>query len=96
MPKKRRLLPIAALLLAAVLLLFFAFILADANHDCAGAGCPVCRQIAGCLRLLQSGAAALRAVVLPAKAAFLLCLCAIWRIERRVDSLVTKKVKLSI
>lgn len=39
------------------------FIAAEADHDCTGDRCPVCAEIALCVTLLQTAAAAAAAVI---------------------------------
>ena len=83
------------MMLVAVLFSVF-FIAHEANHDCAGEGCPICACIEVCentLHQIGGGAAAQAAVVLPAIYLFLsVCLPAVIMTQ---ETPVSRKVRLN-
>ena len=60
--KRRAAAVCAAVILALSLLFSLAFIAAEADHDCGGAHCAVCRQIQMCQALLEQLEGAVAAV----------------------------------
>lgn len=94
---KRRMLAVAvSVLLTAALVLSFDFLLAEGDHRCTGAHCPVCHQLGACIQTLTGGAHAggtEAAAALCAVFALLLRFFFV-RIAKEV-TLVSLKVKLS-
>ena len=88
---------IAALLICVVFCCAIAFsaffIIAEADHDCAGEHCPICAEIAACVVLLETAAVA---VIFSASRQFhhmvAACICGI----RFADSTSTTLVSLKI
>ena len=95
MKKKQMLALLACVLLCAFVAFSAAFIIAEADHECAGEGCHVCVGIEKCRSLLRglSGALASSAVCLPPA----LCVISLLKrvqIEDKTVTPVTLKVKL--
>ena len=97
MTKKSRLITgLLAAVLAAVMLSSAIYIAVEANHDCSGESCAICRQISICENLLKSiglsGAAAVFAAAVRYTSRRVIPSCAELV---RTFTLVSLKVKLS-
>lgn len=90
---------LAALLLSAFFCFVMAFsvffIAAEADHDCTGADCPICAEIAMCITLLQttSVAAAITATIQLSRFAVEPTL-GNYEVKRYLNTLVSLKVLL--
>lgn len=94
---RKRLVALAVGVIFCLTMVFsFAFVMAHADHDCIGEGCPVCREIAACLQTLRSGTAA-AGLIAVAVAGLLFALPAAAPVDHNGsrDTLITLKVKLS-
>ena len=97
MTKKSRLITgLLAAVLAAVMLSSAIYIAVEANHDCSGDDCAICRQISICENLLKSLGLAGAAAVFAAAVRYALCRVIPSCAELvRTFTLVSLKVKLS-
>ena len=94
--KFRFMVRLLAVVLAVVMLSSAVYIAVEADHDCSGDDCAVCRQISACENLLKS--LGLSGVAAAITAAFTYTMCkAILPCTETIDTLtlVSLKVKLS-
>ena len=97
MTKKNRLITrLLAAVLAAVMLSSAVYLAVEANHDCSGDDCAICRQISICENLLKSLGLAGAAAVFAAAVRYAPCRVIPSCAELvRTFTLVSLKVKLS-
>ena len=94
--KKRTVAILLAVTVLFVMLCFALFIAAEANHDCTGESCPICRQIDLCQNTVKNLSLALCAIAFtaaltdPLSRGVSTCASIV-----RSNSLVALKVKLS-
>ena len=85
-----------AAVLAVVMLSSAIYIAVEANHDCSGDDCAICRQISICENLLKSLGLAGAAAAITAAFTYTLCRAILPRAEMNGTlTLVALKVKLS-
>lgn len=79
------------------ILLFSAFYIAvEADHDCTGHDCPICACIQQCENILQqigNGTVIQFSAVLPILFSFLFV--TVWTLNARIETPVTRKVRLN-
>ena len=97
MTKKLRFLTrLLAAVLAVVMLSSAIYIAVEANHDCSGDDCAICRQISICENLLKSLGLAGAAAAISAAFTYTVCRAILPRAEMNGTlTLVALKVKLS-
>ena len=97
MTKKSRLITgLLAAVLAAVMLSSAVYIAVEANHDCSGDDCAICRQISICENLLKSLGLAGAAAAISAAFTYTVCMPILPCTETiGTLTLVALKVKLS-
>ena len=85
-----------AAVLAVVMLSSAIYIAVEANHDCSGEDCAICRQISICENLLKSLGLAGAAAAISAAFTYTVCRAIVPRAEMNGTlTLVALKVKLS-
>ena len=85
-----------AAVLAVVMLSSAIYLAVEANHDCSGDGCAICRQISICENLLKSLGLAGAAAAISAAFTYTVCRAILPRAEMNGTlTLVALKVKLS-
>ena len=85
-----------AFLMLAVMLFSAFYIAAEADHDCTGHDCPICACIQQCentLYQIGNGAAIQFSAVLPIL--FALLFVTVWTFSPRMETPVTRKVRLN-
>ena len=97
MTKKSRLITgLLAAVLAAVMLSSAVYLAVEADHDCSGDDCAICRQISICENLLKSLRLAGAAATISAAFTYTVCRAILPRAEMNGTlTLVALKVKLS-
>ena len=94
--KFRFMVRLLAVVLAVVMLSSAIYIAVEANHDCSGDDCAICRQISICENLLKSLGLAGAAAVITAAFTYTVCRAILPRAEMNGTlTLVALKVKLS-
>lgn len=79
-----------------VLLFSLFYILAEANHDCAGEDCPICACIQQCEHnIRQMGTGIITQVVFALFAVFFVRTVEVWETNIPAATLVTQKVRLN-
>ena len=85
-----------AAVLAVVMLSSAVYLAVEANHDCSGEDCAICRQISACENLLKTLGLAGAATAVTAAFTYALCRAILPRAEMNGTlTLVALKVKLS-
>ena len=94
--KFRFMVRLLAVVLAVVMLSSAIYIAVEANHDCSGDDCAICRQISICENLLKSLGLAGAAAAITAAFTYTMCRAILPRAEMNGTlTLVALKVKLS-